>query len=175
MACRFRRLTKQLKPLTTFVRTKHLWSKCESHFDPRRLRRLTGCYVLIVIACLLSPHNAYAEFHWFERHWDSDYEVNMQTPDWQRLKTEYPEVFKKAKKRYQGTRWIVRDGTISGTAGGKEFALTTYSYRLTPSGAIEVLDSDGAVYSVERTDKGFCVDFGSDYPLARECFRDADT
>lgn len=25
------------------TRTKRLRSKCESHFDPRRLRRLTGC------------------------------------------------------------------------------------------------------------------------------------
>ena len=31
-----------------FTRTKHLRSKCESHFDPRRLRRLTGCYVPVV-------------------------------------------------------------------------------------------------------------------------------
>ena len=34
----------QLKPLITFARLKRLRSKCETHFDPRRLRRLTGCY-----------------------------------------------------------------------------------------------------------------------------------
>jgi hypothetical protein len=32
----------QLKPLISFAPTKHLRSNCESQFDPRRLRRLTG-------------------------------------------------------------------------------------------------------------------------------------
>jgi len=30
----------QLKSFPSVTRTKHLRSKCESHFDPRRLRRL---------------------------------------------------------------------------------------------------------------------------------------
>jgi hypothetical protein len=39
----------QLKSLLSVARTKYLRSeatpsKCESRFDPRRLRRLTGCY-----------------------------------------------------------------------------------------------------------------------------------
>lgn len=32
-----------LRPAGSVNRTKHLRSKRESHFDPRRLRRLTGC------------------------------------------------------------------------------------------------------------------------------------
>lgn len=31
-----------LKSFPRAVRTRHLLSKCESHFDPPRLRRLTG-------------------------------------------------------------------------------------------------------------------------------------
>jgi hypothetical protein len=34
----------QLKSVATLLRPKHLRSKCESHLNPRRLRRLTGCY-----------------------------------------------------------------------------------------------------------------------------------
>ncbi len=41
----------QLKSLISFARTKHLRSKCESHFDPRRLRRLTGCYASVACMC----------------------------------------------------------------------------------------------------------------------------
>jgi len=33
-----------LKSPPSWARTKHLRSKCESHFDSRRLRRLTRCY-----------------------------------------------------------------------------------------------------------------------------------
>ncbi len=54
----------QLKPPTSWARTKHLRSKCESHFDPRRLRRLTGCYAsfssIIFAILLLSPVTASA-------------------------------------------------------------------------------------------------------------------
>ena len=44
-----------LRPAGSVTRTKHLRSKCESHFDPRRLRRLTRCYVSrVVLLSLLS-------------------------------------------------------------------------------------------------------------------------
>ncbi|MFT7220602.1 MAG: hypothetical protein ACI8Z1_002221 [Candidatus Azotimanducaceae bacterium] len=33
----------QLKPFAMLTPTKHLRSNCDSQFDPRRLRRLTGC------------------------------------------------------------------------------------------------------------------------------------
>jgi|GEM_PF-5774715 len=36
-----------LRPSGSVTRTKHLRSKCDSHFDPRRLRRLTWCYASI--------------------------------------------------------------------------------------------------------------------------------
>jgi hypothetical protein len=36
---------KQLKPPAVQAWTKHLHTKCESHFGLWRLRRLTSCYV----------------------------------------------------------------------------------------------------------------------------------
>ena len=82
----------QLKSLPTVARTKHLRSKCESHFDSQRLRRLTGCYAsvlaLSVLAALSSSHTWADELakqsalHWFEEvywpHWEDSAQLDLE-------------------------------------------------------------------------------------------------
>lgn len=135
-----------------------------------KIRRYVPKCILGMVVCVISM-KALADLSWFESKWVSDTEMTVSGEKWEELEELDASSYEKLKALYGKLEWHVQGGVIEVRHPTHPIAITTYSYRPTVTGGIELLLADGSIIEVSRTKNGFCINLGYDSYLSRECFK----